>query len=635
MTFPDGKTKEYETGVTGIEIAKSIGRRLAEDALAIQVNGTLLDLDSKIEQNSEIRIITFKDKEGVELFRHSTAHILAYAIQQLYPEAKNTIGPPVEEGFYYDFDDLDIKQDDLPTIEKKMEEIAQQGLTYERKELTLEEVKKIFAKNKYKIEMASEFETGGQKLTAYTMGKDFLDLCRGPHTPNTKIIKAIKLKSVTKAYWRGDAKNKQLTRIYGISFPTKKEMDEHLEHIKQAELRDHRTLGKNLGLTLHHDWSPGSPFFLPKGTIIYNELVKFIRTEYSKRGYSEVITPQLFNKELWELSGHWEHYKNDMFTLKVDDQEFSLKPMNCPSHVLIFKSEGRSYRDLPLRIADFCMLHRNELKGVLGGLTRVRKFSQDDEHIFCTREQITEEIILLLDFVRYVYTEVFQFTYSVKLSTKPESAMGDPALWEEAEQALKKTLDEKNIPFVIKPGEGAFYGPKIDIDVRDALGRLWQVATIQLDFQMPLRMGATYQGADGEKHTPVMIHRAILGSIERFLGVLIEHYAGNFPLWLSPEQLRIVPVSDKFNEYAHTIANTFKEQGFRIHIDERSEGVSKKIRDAQLEKVNYAIVIGEKEQESKQLTIRTRDGKLHEMTQETFMKAIHEELREKKITSEF
>ncbi len=630
LTYPDGTTKQVKKGITGVELAKSISRKLAENALAIKVDDKLSDLDVPLTQDATIKIITFADPEGVEVFRHSTAHILAYAIQQLYPEAKNTIGPAVEEGFYYDFDELNITQEDLPKIEKKMKEIVDQGLVYQRKEITLEDVRKTFPNNKYKMEMASEFKIGGQTLTAYAMGDNFIDLCRGPHVPNTKLIKAIQLRSVTKAYWRGDIKNKQLTRIYGISFPSQKELDAHLEVIKQAELRDHRTLGKTLKLIHHHDWSPGSPFFLPKGTIIYNELLAFIRKEYQQRGYQEVITPQLFNKELWELSGHREHYKENMFTLKVDDQEFSLKPMNCPSHVLIYKSDSRSYRDLPLRIADFCMLHRNELKGVLGGLTRVRKFSQDDAHIFCTKEQIKPELEALLDFVSYVYKDVFKFEFVLKLSTKPESAMGDPSLWEVAETTLKQALEQKGFAYTIKTGEGAFYGPKIDIDVKDALGRYWQVATIQLDFQMPLRMGAEYQGADGQKHTPVMIHRAILGSVERFFGVLIEHYAGNFPLWLSPEQVRIITVNDTFNEHARTLEKHYKENGIRATFDDRAESISKKVRDSQLEKVNYTITIGEQEITSGQLDIRSRKGDREKKTKEEFLQQLTEEIREKK-----
>jgi threonyl-tRNA synthetase len=423
------------------------------------------------------------------------------------------------------------------------------------------------------------------------------------------MAKSIKLTKIAGAYWRGDAKNKQLTRVYGISFPEEKQMKQHLEFLEQAASRDHRKIGKELRLFMFHDWSPGSPFLLPKGTIIYNELLKFIREQYVKRKYEEVVTPQMFNKALWETSGHWEHYRENMFLMNVDGEEFSLKPMNCPSHCLIYKNETRSYRDLPWRVADFCMLHRNELKGVLGGMTRVRKFSQDDAHIFCTPEQIEAEIFGVLDFVKYVYVDVFKFEYVANLSTKPDNSMGEEKLWKDAEKALGDALTKAGIKYKIKPGEGAFYGPKIDFDFKDALGRFWQLATIQLDFNMPGRFGATYEGADGQKHTPVMIHRAVLGSLERFLGVMVEHYAGRFPLWLSPEQCRVVTISEKSDVWAADVHQQLLEAGVRCTLDTRPDTINKKIREAELDKVNYVLVVGEKEVAAKAVNVRSRDDK--------------------------
>ena len=610
LTLPDGSKKEFKKGITGLEVAKSIGQRLAQDAIAIKINNEVVGLNEAIENDAKIKILTFNDPEGVYAFRHSTCHILADAIKNLYPKSKNTIGPPVDEGFYYDFDELQITPEDFSKIEAEMKKIVQANPEFKRQEVDLAEAKKLFKDNNYKIEMAEEFAKQNKKLTVVKHG-DFIDLCGNPHITSTGLIKAFKLTKLAGAYWRGDAKNKQLTRIYGISFPSEKQLKDHLTLLEEAEKRDHRKLGKDLDLFMFHEWSPGSPFFLPKGTIIYNELLTLIRSEYKKRGYQEVITPQLFNKALWEQSGHWQHYQENMFLLKVDDEEFSLKPMNCPSHVLIYKSKVRSYRDLPLRIADFCYLHRNELKGVLGGLTRSRKFSQDDAHIFCTEKQIQEEISGLLDFLKHLYVDVFDLPFIAKLSTKPEKAMGDDDLWIKAEESLQQALDVNKIKYVIKPGEGAFYGPKIDFDVKDSLGRDWQLATIQLDFQMPLRFDATYEGEDNKKHHCVMIHRALLGSLERFIGVMTEHYSGKFPLWLSPVQVRLLTVADRFDDYANKVACRLREQEVRVEVDTRSESIGKKVRDAQVEKVSLMVTVGEKEQSNSTLAVRTLDGKVY------------------------
>jgi threonyl-tRNA synthetase len=628
ITLPDGSKKQFESGITGLQIAESIGKRLAKDALAIKVNGEIIDLSRPIEKNANIEILTFSSKEGKDVFRHSSAHILAHAIKRLFPEAKPTIGPPVENGFFYDFDDLKISTDDFARIEEEMQKIISANYPFKRHIWKLADVKKLG--NPYKLELASEFAKNGWELTAYEDG-DFIDLCEGPHVPTSGMVKAIKLTKISGAFWKGDQKNKQLTRIYGVSFPSAKELDEHLKLQEEITKRDHRKIGQELQLFMFHEWSPGSPFFLPRGTIIYNELQKFIREEYWKRGYNEVITPQLFNKALWEQSGHWAHYKDDMFVLEVDDEEFSIKPMNCPSHILIFKSQTRSYRDLPLRIADFCFLHRNEVRGALGGLTRVRKFAQDDAHIFCTPEQVESEIRQVIEFVKYVYHDVFKLQFKLKLSTKPEKAMGAPELWETAEASLQNVLGNLKVDFEIKKGEGAFYGPKIDIDVKDALGRDWQLATIQLDFQMPLRMGAEFEGQDGKKHTVVMIHRAMLGSIERFIGVLTEHFAGKFPLWLSPEQTRVLAVSDKFMIPAAKFVEELRKQGIRATLDATAETINKKVRNAQLDQVNTIIVFGEREANGEPLTIRTRDNKVTgPISKEQFIKDLLTEIHEKR-----
>ena len=607
ITLPDGSKKEYAKGSTPLHIAESIGARLAQAALGAKVNGKVWDVMRPINENASLQILTWKDKEGQAIFHHSTAHVLAHAISHLYPDAKPTIGPSIEGGFFYDFDELKITPEDFPKIEDEMKKIVASDFPVVREEMTLDNVKKLFGKkNPYKVELATEFKDAGFVLSVYRQG-DFVDLCEGGHLPSTGLIKAFKLTKLAGAYWRGDQKNKQLTRIYATSFPSQKELDAHFKLQEEAEKRDHRKIGQELGLFMFHEWSPGSPFFLPKGAVIYNELLAYIRAEYQKRGYQEVITPQVFNKGLWELSGHWSHYQENMFLMNVDNEEFSLKPMNCPSHVLIFKNATRSYRDLPLRIADFCFLHRNELKGVLGGLTRVRKFAQDDAHIFCTPEQIESEIAGVLDFVKQTYEKIFKLKYRVKLSTKPEKAMGDPMLWKQAEEAPANALKTVGMEYDLKPGDGAFYGPKIDFDVKDPLGRDWQCATIQLDFQMPLRMGAEYEGEDNKKHTAVMVHRAVFGSLERFFAMLVEQYAGKFPLWLSPEQVRILTIADRFLPFAEKVCARLREKGIRVSVDGSNETINKKVREAQLAQANYILVVGEKESSSDTVTVRTRE----------------------------
>jgi len=637
LKFPDGSIKQFAPLTTGYEVARSIAEGLARNATGIMLDGTAYDLNRPIEKDSEIKILTFKDEEGKEIFRHSSAHLMAQAVMRIFPEAKLTIGPVVEEGFYYDIDHPPFKQEDLAKIEDEMKKIVKENLEIKREEMSTKDALKIFKDNSYKTEIIKNIEEFGEGKTEksdtvslYFQG-EFKDLCRGPHLPRTGMIKAFKITKVAGAYWRGDAKNKQLQRLYGISFPDKKELNEYLTMLEEAEKRDHRKLGRELKLFTFNELSPGSPFFFPKGTIIYSELQKFIRSEYVKRGYEEVITPLLYDKALWETSGHWEHYKDDMFILNVDGREFSMKPMNCPSHVLMYKVSTKSYRDLPWRVADFAPLHRNELKGVLGGLTRVRKFSQDDAHIFCTEEQMEQEIFDLLDFVDYVYKQVFGMDYEIGLSTKPEKAMGSQEIWDNAENALMSALNKKKVPFVINKGDGAFYGPKIDILIKDALNRPWQTATIQLDFQMPGRFNATYEGADGSKHTPIMIHRAILGSLERFIGIITEHYAGKFPLWLNPVQVKILTIANRHEIFADRVAEVLKENGIRAEKDYASETMNKKIRNAQLEKVNYIVVVGDKEVDEESVNVRTRDGVVQGMMKlDAFKELLSQEIKAKK-----
>ncbi|MEM4348082.1 MAG: threonine--tRNA ligase [Candidatus Anstonellaceae archaeon] len=608
LRLPDGSSIEVPEGSTAADAIAEISKSLLKASVAAQIDGKLVDLSALLPQECAFKAITFDSKEGKEVFWHSSAHVLAQAVVSLYPNAKPTIGPPIEDGFYYDFADLPpIGIEDLAKIEKEMERIVNENQKFVRRELSKDEAKRLFADNKFKLELIEEIPDGQHSV--YYSGK-WYDLCRGPHLPSTGLIKAFKLTKVSSSYWRGDASRESLQRIYGISFPQKSQLEEYLKMLEEAEKRDHRRLGQELKLFTFHEWSPGSAFFLPKGTIIANELFAFLREQYIKRGYKEVITPQLFNKELWIKSGHWDYYKENMFLLEVDGQEFSLKPMNCPSHCLIYNMEAHSYRDLPLRIADFCMLHRNEVRGALGGMTRVRKLCMDDAHIFCTPEQIGQEIDGMLDFVKFVYNDTFKVEYKAYLSTRPEKYMGTLEQWDAAERHLETALKKNNIPYEINPGDGAFYGPKIDFRFKDAIGRSWQLSTIQVDFQMPARFKCEYEGPDGKMHTCVLLHRAILGSIERFLGVMVEHYAGKFPVWLSPVQVALLPVSDRFNDFALTLAEKMKSQGIRAEANCKQETIGAKIRAAQLEKIPYMLVIGQKELDSGKLAIRHRDGKI-------------------------
>ncbi len=628
IEFPDGTVREYPYGITVQYIIDTDLKQFISDALVAKLDDKLIDLFVPLKKGGKLRIITFKDKEGESVFRHSTSHLLAQAVMQLFPDAKLTIGPAVEEGFYYDIDiDKAFTPEDLQDMERTMREIALKDYPVERLELSKQETMKLFSTNEYKLELIDEMKEG--EISAYRQG-DFIDLCKGPHVSSTGLIKAFKLMKVAGAYWRANAKNKQLQRVYGISFPSQKMLDEHLKMLEEAEKRDHRKLGKELDWFAFFEESPGAPFFYPKGAIIYNQLLAFVREQYRRRGYQEVITPLMYDKSLWITSGHWEHFRQNMFTLKAEDKDYALKPMNCPSHILIYNSKSRSYKDLPLRIADFASLHRNELSGTLAGLTRVRKMMQDDAHIFIAPEMIEDEIFRILDFVNYIYKETFNFDYRIELSTRPEQYLGKLETWNAAEQALKKALDAKGIDYHICEGNGAFYGPKIDLHIKDALGRSWQLATIQLDFQLPERFDATYIASDGAKHRVVMIHRALLGSIERFIGILVEHYAGRLPLWLNPVQVKILTVADRFAEFAQKIKEQWEQAGIRVELDEKAESISYKVREAEMQKVNYVLVIGEKEVKSSTVTVRSRDSQNPKDTQvmspDEFMKKCLDEI---------
>ncbi len=610
VTLPDGSIKELPDNITALAVAEAISKGLAKVVVAAKVNGELWDFHRTLPGECKVLLIKEDSPDGLDVIRHSAAHVMATAVRRLYgPGVKFGYGPHVEDGFYYDMEfpeGVKFSEDDLPKIEAECRKIIEANDPFVRKDLPKDQV---IAQMKsmgqpYKVQTLEQ-DIKEPTASTYTDG-DFTDLCEGPHVPSTGRVKAIKLTKVTGAYWKGDQANKMLTRLYGTAWASQKALDEYVKRIEEAKKRDHRRIGQDLELFMFHEWSPGAPFFLPKGAIIYNELLAFIRAEYRKRGFQEVVTPQLYNKGLWELSGHWEHYRENMFLLKVDDEDFSLKPMNCPSHVLMFKHRRRSYRELPMRIADFCPLHRNEIKGVLSGMTRVRKFSQDDAHIFCTQEQIGGEIAGQIAFVKYIYADVFQMPFVAKFSTRPPKFLGEIETWNAAEAALEKALKDNQVEYVVNAGDGAFYGPKIDFDVKDAIGRPWQLSTIQLDFQLPMRMGAEYEGADGQRHHPVMIHRAILGSRERFIGVLTEHYAGDFPLWLAPVQAVVIPVNIEEPAYARQVHEKLAAEGFRVEIDLSNDRLSYKIRAHELAKVPFMLVCGAKEAQAGTVALRER-----------------------------
>jgi threonyl-tRNA synthetase len=606
VKLPDGSVREYDQPVSVAEVAASISRGLLKKAIAGKVNGKVVDLSATVPDQAEVKVLTLDDPEGLEVYRHSTAHLMAQALKRLYPGVKLGIGPVIEDGFYYDIDCPEkITPEDFPKIEAEMQKIVKEDFPIRRKVVSREEAIRIYEEvgDHLKLELIRDLPED-EEISIYEQG-EFFDLCRGPHVPSTGRLKAFKLLSVAGAYWRGDSNNQMLQRIYGTAWPKQSQLEDYLKRLEEAKKRDHRKLGRELKLYMFSDEAPGMPFYLPGGMAIRNELENFSRELQKKAGYQEVRTPLIMNRRLWEQSGHWEHYRENMYFTEVDDTVFAVKPMNCPGHMLIFKNEVRSYRDLPLRLAEYGHVHRHELSGALNGMLRVRSFTQDDAHIFVRPDQIEEEVARVMELVDRMYS-VFGFPYTVELSTRPENSMGSDALWEKAESALKAVLDGSGVEYRINEGDGAFYGPKIDFHIRDALKRSHQCATIQLDFQMPEKFDLSYVGEDNQRHRPVVIHRAIYGSIDRFIGILVEHYGGAFPLWLAPVQARVLTIADAHADYARKVLEELKEAGIRAELDDRSEKIGYKIREAQLQKIPYMLVVGEKERESGTVAVRKR-----------------------------
>lgn len=632
ITLPDGSVRECEKGTKIYDIASGISEGLARNALCAGLNGKLTGLDTPVEEDAELRIYTFKDEEGREVYRHTTSHILAQAVKNIYPTVKLAIGPAIKDGFYYDFEfKTPITQEDFPKIEAEMQRIIKANLPLVRKELSRQEAEALFRKfgEDYKIELLSAISEG-ETVSTYTQG-EFTDLCRGPHLSSTGKVKAFKLTSVAGAYWRGDSKNKMLTRIYGTCFDKKADLEAYITRMEEAKKRDHRKLGKELDLYDILPEGPGFPFFYPKGMVLRNILENFWREEHIKAGYVEIKTPMILNRDLWYRSGHWDHYKDNMYGVKIDDEDYAIKPMNCPGGMLVYKRSLHSYRDLPIRMGELGLVHRHELSGALHGLMRVRCFTQDDAHIFMMPEQIESEIIGVVKLIDRFY-KVFGFKYSVELSTRPQDFMGSVEQWDKATEALKSALNKLKQPFTVNEGDGAFYGPKIDFHLEDCIGRTWQCGTIQLDFQMPERFDLTYTGSDGEKHRPVMIHRVVFGSIERFMGILTEQYAGAFPMWLSPVQVKVLSLTERTAEKCLEIAEQLKEKGFRVETDNRNEKIGMKIREAQLEKVPYMLVIGDRDVEQEVVSVRDRkQGDLGAMKLEAFMEKIKKQVEEKSL----
>jgi threonyl-tRNA synthetase len=617
VTLPDGTPLELPDGATGADAARSIGEGLARAALGIRARDDggppeLRDLDAPLNDGERIEIVTARDgADALWLVRHDAAHVLATAVMELYPGVKISIGPPIEDGFYYDFDfpeGVKLSEEDLPRIEEKMREHVKADERFERTELPVAEaIERFKAEGQdYKVELIEDLieDEGVETVSLYANGP-FTDLCRGPHAPSTKRIKAFKLTAVAGAYWRGDSSKPMLTRVYGTAFLSKEDLDAHLERLEQARARDHRKLGRELDLFMLSELSPGMPYWLPNGTQVWNELTRLWRAENVGRGYEEVRTPILYDVDLWKKSGHWHVYRDNMYFADVEGQPMGLKPMNCPAHIQIFKRERRSYRDLPIRYAEQGLVHRDEPSGTLHGLLRVRSITQDDAHVFCTEEQIEEEVHRCLDFGFYIY-DVFGFEPRLELSTRPEKRVGSEEMWDRAEAALTRALESRDLEFDLNEGDGAFYGPKIDLHMTDAIGRSWQLGTVQLDYYMPERFELSYTGADNAEHRPVMIHRALMGSFERFIGILIEHYGGEFPLWLAPVQAAVLPIADRHNDYAREVQAQLDAAGLRAEVDDKVESVKKKIRSAELRKVPYMLVVGDAEAEQGKVAVRRR-----------------------------
>ncbi|HET9792938.1 MAG TPA: threonine--tRNA ligase [Thermoanaerobaculia bacterium] len=606
VTLPDGAVKSVPAGTTVGEIARAIGPGLAKSALAGRVDGKVVDLSHPVARDAKVEIVTPKSPDAVDVYRHSTAHLTANAVKRLFPDVKIGIGPAIENGYYYDFDPgRPFTPEDLAAIEAEMRKIVAEDNRVERLEMSKEEAIRIFEGQGDTLKVEIIRGIPDDRVSCYRQ-KDFIDLCRGPHVPSTGKLGVFKLTHTAGAYWKGDEHNPMLQRIYGASFLTQAELDAHLKQVEEAKARDHRKLGRELDLFSFHPWAPASPFFHPKGATIYNLLLAYVRGLYRKYGYREVITPQIFDVELFKTSGHYANYKENMYLTEIDEREFGVKPMNCPGHFLMYASQAFSYRDLPVRYADFGRLHRYERSGVTQGLTRVRTFSQDDSHIFCTLDQMPAEMDRFIDFIDEVYS-TFGFTdVRVGLGTRPEKFIGTPENWEQAERALASAFEKRGREFFVNAGDGAFYGPKLDFQVKDAIGRYWQLGTLQVDFANPVNFDLTYIGEDGGKHRPVVLHRAILGSVERFLGILIEHTAGDFPVWLAPVQAVVIPVSDKFADYARSVAAKLSEAGFRVEPDARSEKLGARIRHAELQKIPYMLIVGEREQATGSVSPRKR-----------------------------
>ena len=607
VTLKDGSVKEYAQAMSVIDIAKDLSEGLARAACAGEVDGEVVDLRTVVDHDAAVNILTAKDEKGLAALRHTTSHVMAQAVKRLYPNTKLAIGPSIADGFYYDMEfETPLTSDDFEKIEAEMKKIVKEDLKIER--FTLPREKAIeFMKEKeepYKVELIEDLPEG-EEISFYQQG-EFVDLCAGPHLMSTKEVgKAFKIMSLAGAYWRGDEHNQMLTRLYATAFAKKDELEAYITMMEEAKKRDHRKLGKELGLFMMHEAGPGFPFFLPKGMVLKNTLLDYWREIHRKAGYVEISTPVILNRSLWETSGHWDHYKNNMYTTVIDGEDYAIKPMNCPGGVLVYASEPRSYRDLPLRMGELGLVHRHEKSGQLHGLMRVRCFTQDDAHIFMTPEQIKDEIKGVAGLINEVYS-LFGFQYHVELSTRPEDSMGSDEDWEMATDALRSALDELQLPYVVNEGDGAFYGPKIDFHLVDCIGRTWQCGTIQLDFQLPQRFELEYVGADGEKHRPIMIHRVVFGSIERFIGILIEHFAGAFPTWLAPVQVKVLPISDKYMDYAQSVLNKLTEAGIRAEVDTRAEKIGYKIREAQTAKIPYMLVVGQKEEKENTVSVRSR-----------------------------
>lgn len=630
IILPDGSAKEYAAGTTLGEAVKQLSNSLAKKVLAANVNGELTDLREELVDGSEVAFLTFEEDGGKHTLRHTASHILAQAVKRLWPEAKLAIGPAIDKGFYYDIDmEHTLTPEDLGKIEKEMSRIVKENLPITKSVMSRQEAIEFFkSKNEdYKVELIEDLPEDAV-ISCYSQG-DFIDLCAGPHVASTGKVKAFKLQSIAGAYWRGDEKNKMLQRIYGTAFEKKEELDAYLHLLEEAAKRDHRKLGKELGLFVIKEEGPGFPFFLPKGMALRNELENFWREVHHEFDYEEIRTPIILNKQLWETSGHWFHYRENMYTTIIDDEEYAIKPMNCPGGILVYQNDMHSYRDFPLRYAELGLVHRHELSGALHGLFRVRAFTQDDAHVFMLPDQMQSELMKVIELFDRIYSQ-FGLKYHVELSTKPDNAMGDDAIWEAATEALRNAIEAKGIPYVINPGDGAFYGPKLDYHIEDSLGRTWQCGTIQLDMNLPERFQIDYVGEDGQKHRPIMIHRACFGSMERFIGILTEHYAGAFPTWMAPVQVKILPISEKHVEYAKELAKQMHRDYVRVEVDDRSEKIGYKIRQAQMAKVPYMLVVGDKEVEEGTVNVRKHGGdELGSVPFEEFFNAIKIEIKER------